>query len=107
MNNEARFSYVRVRDNREPQGDIFPAITVKKGASSMLLGTEYSSCANRLDQDIFTLSDNFSVLLGNHSLIFGTHNEMYQFENLFIQNLYGAYTFNSIDDLENGVVNNY
>lgn len=35
MNNEARFSYVRVRDNREPQGDIFPAITVKKGASSM------------------------------------------------------------------------
>ena len=107
MNNEARFSYVRVRDNREPQGDIFPAITVKKGASSMLLGTEYSSCANRLDQDIFTLSDKFSVLLGNHSLIFGTHNEMYQFENLFIQNLYGAYTFNSIDDLENGVVNNY
>lgn len=107
MNNEARFSYVRVRDNREPQGDLFPAITVKKGAASMLLGTEYSSGANRLNQDIFTLSDNFSVLVGNHSFVFGTHNEMYQFENLFIQNLTGAYTFGSIQDLKDGKVSNY
>lgn len=107
MNNEARFSYVRVRDNREPQGDMFPAITVKKGAATMLLGTEYSSGANRLDQDIFTFSDNFSLLVGSHSFVFGTHNEMYQFENLFIQNLTGAYTFNSIQDLKDGKVNNY
>lgn len=99
MNNELRASYVRVRDFRNPQGSPFPSITVKDGSNnSMTLGTEYSSVANALDQDIITLTDNFSWLIGDHHLTFGTHNELYFFENLFIQNAYGSYTFNSIDN---------
>lgn len=105
MNNELRASYVRVRDSRDPQGNPFPSITIKDGSNDALtLGTEYSSMANSLNQDIISLTDNFSWLVGNHHLTFGTHNELYFFKNLFIQNLYGSYTFNSIDNfLQNKV----
>lgn len=107
MNNELRASYVRVRDSREYEGDPFPSITVKDGANDIILGTEYSSAANSLNQDIITLTDNFSWLVGNHNLTFGTHNELYFFKNLFIQNLYGSYTFKSIDDFKNNKIDSY
>lgn len=97
MNNELRASYVRVRDSRVPEGEPLPSITIKDGSDrSIILGTEYSSAANCLDQDIISLTDNFNWLIGNHSLTIGTHNELYFFENLFIQNSYGSYTFNSL-----------
>ncbi|MEG2228814.1 MAG: carboxypeptidase regulatory-like domain-containing protein [Odoribacter sp.] len=109
MNNELRASYVRVRDQRTPQGDPFPNITVKNvdGKNTVNLGTEYSSVANSIDQDIISLTDNFNWLVGSHSITFGTHNELYFFKNLFIQNLYGSYEFNSINDLINDKVNQY
>jgi hypothetical protein len=108
FNNELRASYVRVRDNRDPQGDPFPYISISKvDDSTVYLGTDYSSCANSLNQDIFSLTDNFNWLLGNHSLTFGTHNELYTFENLFIQNLYGAYAFSSLDDFLNDNIYSY
>lgn len=107
MNNELRASYVRVRDAREPQGDPFPSITVKDGGNSIFFGTEYSSVANSLNQDIVTLTDNFNWLAGSHHLTFGTHNELYFFENLFIQNPYGSYTFNTMDNFLNNTVDMY
>lgn len=108
MNNELRASYVRVRDNREPNGERFPSIQIKNvDGGTVYLGTEYSSAANRLDQDILTLTDNFNWLVGKHNLTFGTHNELYFFENLFIQNLHGQYNFNSLDNFLNGKVDRY
>lgn len=109
LNNELRASYVRVRDSRDPQGDPFPYIQINNisGRNNAYLGTDYSSIANKLNQDIFTLTDNFSWLQGNHNFTFGTHNELYHFKNLFIQNLYGAYTFASLDDFLNNKVETY
>lgn len=54
--------------------------------------------ANSLDQDIWTLEDNLTWYKGNHTLTFGTHNEIYDFSNLFIQDLYGTYNFQTPDD---------
>ncbi len=113
VNNEFRVSYVTVRDNRQPFGDPFPNFYIKtvtnpnKKNASINLGTEYSSCANALDQDILTLTDNLTWLVGKHNLTFGTHNELYRFENLFIQNLYGSYTFDNLDGFLNGTVSAY
>jgi len=98
MNNEFRASYVRVRDERVPKGDAFPYIKIYDGKNTITMGTDYSSAANRLNQDIITFTDNFNYLRGNHNLTFGTHNEIYFFENLFIQNLYGSYTFNDVNE---------
>ena len=98
MSNEARVSYVRVRDKRT-SGAAAPSITFYSvGQGTVNIGNEYSSMANGLDQDIYTLEDNFTWYKGDHTFTFGTHNEAYKFSNLFIQNLYGCYYFNTPDD---------
>lgn len=98
LSNELRGTYVRVRDKRT-SGAAFPSITVNNvGDGSISLGNEYNSMANSLDQDIYTIEDNLTLLAGNHTFTLGTHNEFYTFDNLFIADLYGAYTFKNYDD---------
>ncbi|MBP3203183.1 MAG: carboxypeptidase regulatory-like domain-containing protein [Bacteroidales bacterium] len=108
MNNELRLSWVRVRDKRNPLGANFPMFQIGGvGDGTLCIGNERSSVANRLDQDIFSLTDNFSWYLGNHTLTFGTHNELYRFTNLFIQDKYGTYYFDSPQDLYDGKIKQY
>ena len=98
VSNEARVSYVGVRDKRDV-GAPFPSISVAGvGGGTVNLGNERSSMANSLDQDIWTIEDNLTWYNGNHTLTFGTHNEFYNFSNLFIQDLYGTYSFQTPDD---------
>lgn len=102
--NEARLAYTRVRDNRETLGDPFPQVSVTIARVDNLnrvarAGGETFSNANELDQDVFEFTDNFTYFAGNHTVTLGTSNQFYTFRNLFIRELYGAYTFNSINDL--------
>ena len=109
ISNEARASYVSVRDKRSP-GQPFPMIQVKNvgtGGGTVNIGNERSSMANQLDQDIFTLEDNLTWYKGNHTFTFGTHNEFYKFSNLFIQDLYGSYFYNTPADLYAGKIYRY
>lgn len=112
--NEARIGATYVRDSRDVpyQG---PSITIKNvggsydvtadswstGTVTAYIGTEYSSGANVLNQDIYTLEDNLSWYLGDHTLTFGTHNELYSMYNLFIQASNGAYYYDSLDKFLN------
>lgn len=106
--NEFRASATFVRDHREVpyQG---PAVRVMNlesadGSSKNIqvgLGTEYSSGANRLDQDIYSFEDNFSWYKGAHTMTFGTHNEYYRISNLFIQAANGSWDFENLDDFMN------
>ncbi len=100
MNNQFQASYVRVRDHREPYG-IAPMIQISNvGDGTLSLGTERSSTANALNQDVVSFTDNFNLYLGNHTLTFGTHGEYYKFKNLFIQDNYGTYYFDNFDDFK-------
>ncbi len=112
--NEARAGLTMVRDSREVpyQG---PNIYIKNvggtydsstdlwstGSTVVNLGTEFSSGANILNQDIYTIEDNLSLYKGNHTITFGTHNEFYKMYNLFIQASNGAYYYNSLNDFLN------
>lgn len=96
--NEALLSYVRVRDLRNPYG-VYPMISVAGvGNGSVSFGTERSSCANGLNQDIWSFTDNVNWYKGDHTVTFGVHGELLKFGNLFIQDAYGSYYFNSPDD---------
>ncbi len=92
VSNEARASYVRVRDKRDVASP-FPMISVQVTGGTVNIGNERSSMANSLDQDIFTVEDNVTWFRGNHTFTFGTHNEFYKFANLFIQDINGSYEF--------------
>lgn len=101
ISNKLSIGYTRVRDNRDPLGDPFPSVTVNIGSSrTITLGSEYSSVANQLDQDNFTFTNDFSIFLGKHNLTFGTHDELYKFYNLFVQNIYGNYAYDSLASFE-------
>ena len=72
-----------------------PVTGFKYGTNTINIGTEYSSGVNTLKQDIFTLEDNLSWYLGNHSITFGTHNEFYNMRNGFVQYANGEYAYNA------------
>lgn len=102
--NELRASASYVRDHRDIAYNA-PTIQISSGISTnnvgVNIGTEFSSGANSLDQDIYTFEDNLSWYKGNHTLTFGTHNEIYRMKNLFIQGSNGAWYFRSLDNFLN------
>lgn len=115
LSNELRVGYTRVRDFRDPDSYgpnvqitvANPVGETKKQNNTIYLGTEYSSGANRLNQDVYTITDNFTWYKGTHTMTFGTHNEIYSIYNLFIQNCTGSWTYNSLDDFMDNRPNTY
>ena len=105
--NEFRASASFIRDHRDVayQGPTIQISNILGGDGATRItaniGTEYSSGANLLDQDIYTFEDNLSWYLGNHTLTFGTHNEIYRIKNLFIQAVNGSWYYNSLNDFLN------
>jgi hypothetical protein len=109
--NELRVVYSRERNVRGiPPGFVaFPEVQVYSDnlVQSVTLGAEYSSQANKLNQDIIQVSDDITLVKGQHTFSLGTQNEFYKFWNLFIQNAMGSYVFKSLADFQTGVSQGY
>ncbi|WP_303312095.1 carboxypeptidase regulatory-like domain-containing protein [Hymenobacter sp. BT730] len=102
IGNNLILSYGRIRDNRDVAGSIFPQAQISDKGRTLFVGSERSSVANELDQDIIELTDNVTKTFGKHNFTLGTHNEIFKFRNLFINNLNGRYDFSSINNFVNG-----
>lgn len=111
FSNEFRFGYTRVRDFRDLMGGRVPNIQLTNFIAGDGLkfnaGSEPYSAANSLDQDIYTITDNFNMFFGKHNITIGTHNEIYKFKNVFIRDNTGTYTFTSFDNFVNMKMSNY
>jgi hypothetical protein len=110
MVNELRFTYSNIRDRRgaSPIEDKpFPFVQVNLSSGTVRAGRENFSTANELDQDVFELNDDLTLLRGRHTFTIGTHNEFFKFRNLFIRDSFGNYQFNSLDLLEQGMAQSY
>lgn len=94
--NEARFVYTRIRDERDP-GSLFPSLTFGLGPGDLTGGIGRFNQANRLDQDLFEIADDFTYITGAHTLTFGTQNKIFSFSNLFIQDFAGTYEFDPFE----------
>ena len=105
--NNLIIGYTSVRDDRDPVGQDFPNVFILDGEGSISFGSEAFSTANALDQNIFTITDNFKIYKGDHTLTIGTHNEFISFYNLFIRQNYGSYFFTSLDNFYSGNVAGY
>jgi hypothetical protein len=107
VSNKLLLSYSRIRDNRETPGALFPTFEINASGNRYTFGTERSSAANQLDQDIVELTDNVTRAIGKHTLTLGTHNEFFKFRNLFLNNGNGYYQFSSLPNFYRGVANNF
>lgn len=105
VSNEFRATAVFVRDDRTvPYAGANIFIT---DAFRVTLGTDYSSGANAVHSDVYTISDNVSIFKGNHNITVGTHNELMRFYNVFLEGAYGSYGFSSINDFFQNEINAY
>ncbi|HEY0037749.1 MAG TPA: carboxypeptidase regulatory-like domain-containing protein, partial [Longimicrobium sp.] len=105
--NELRLGYNRVRDNRDVEGGRFPRVQVNFGTRNVIGGTENNSTANSLDQDAFEITNDLTIPAGAHTFTIGTNNEFAKFSNLFANNLYGNYRFDSFADFQAGNASQY
>ncbi|MBT8461241.1 MAG: carboxypeptidase regulatory-like domain-containing protein, partial [Gemmatimonadetes bacterium] len=108
--NELLLNFETVRDLRDPVVDYAQiAVDVDSpfGSNTLVIGAEEFSQANSLDQDIFQLTDNLSRSFGNHRMTFGANVEYFKFNNLFFPASIGIYEYDSLDDLENGIIGAY
>lgn len=106
--NSLIIGYTSVIDDRDPIGGDFPRVRIDDGASRIYFGSEAFSTGNKLEQSTFTITDNFSIFKGKHTITIGTHNEFYSTYNLFIRQNYGEYQFSSVDDfLNDSLATNY
>ena len=109
MANELRIGYTTIRDKRTPLFAPAPEIQINiedAGGSDIgevRLGVERFSQQNALEQNTFEFTNNLLYFTGDHTLTFGTHNEFISFDNLFIQDAFGAYEFDiTLENLRNG-----
>jgi len=106
--NNLIIGYTKVADDRDPSGNPFPSVQIRDGSGNIQFGGEQYSTANLLDQKVFTITDNFEIYRGAHTLTIGTHNEFSSSKNLFFANNYGFYRFSNLNDfLTNALPNQY
>jgi len=94
--NSLKFGYTNVLDDRDPMGDPFPAVVIEDGEGTIHFGSEIYSTGNNLHQKIFTITDNFQIYKGQHTITVGTHNEFYSIYNLFMRRAFGYYEYDDI-----------
>ncbi len=90
--------FTRVFDDRDPLEDPFPYVLIEDGGGEIVFGSERFSTANQLAQNIFTLTNNYNMYRGRHTITLGTHNEFYDIYNLFIRENFGVYEYASLND---------
>lgn len=88
----------QIRDFRTTYGAYFPSIEISHNGGTVQMGTDRSSAANELDQDILEVTNNVKIFKGKHSFTIGTHNEFFKFRNLFLNNVNGRWRFASLND---------
>jgi hypothetical protein len=112
--NELLLSANIIRDKRTPfvrepviVVQNFPQVSDPTQIYTIQAGGEEFSHANELDQNIYEITNNFSIPVGAHRLTLGARWEGYKVRNLFGQNTFGRWQFDNQANFEAGVVEQY
>lgn len=104
FSNELQVGYTIIDDFRSfaqpaPQIEVVVPQADGSGTTNLIAGTERSSQGNELYQTILEISDNISFPIGSHNITIGTKNFFYYSDNLFAQDRFGRWQFQSLDSL--------
>ncbi len=96
--NKLRLVYTLFRDTRDPFSAPFPVINItKNNVRYIIAGHEPFSINNILNQDAFQATDNFNIILPNHTVTLGASYESFKFANSFNLTGYGPAIFSNAD----------
>ncbi|QNK64011.1 TonB-dependent receptor [Pedobacter sp. PAMC26386] len=98
--NNLQLIYTGLRDFRKAKGAPFPIVDIEDGAGANYIsaGTEPYSASNVLNQDIYTLNNNFNIFTGNHTITIGGSVGYQKFQNSLTQFLYGQFRYKNMSD---------
>lgn len=116
MSNQLLFTYSYIDDKRDPNCSNFPFVDIMAGYEAdatgkvtsqtlepyISFGTELFSYNNRVQNKIFTLTDNFTYYLGAHKITAGFNFEHQLANNSYMRGGTGYYRYRSLDDFFNG-----
>ena len=113
MSNQLNVGYTAIADPKRgiPGGQAFPFIEVlEPDASGNLLyytavGNELFTVGNLLENNVFNITDNFSIYSGKHTYTIGANFEYMTFKNAFNPVFNGFYRFTSYDSFVETVIN--
>jgi len=106
--NNLLIGYTSNNADRDPAGSPFPTVIIGDGlnvfrSQGLVFGAEPFSTANGLETEVLTITNNFQIFSGRHTITLGTHNEFTRVKNLFFAFNFGQYRYNSVDDFINNV----
>ncbi len=105
--NELRMGYNRITD--EGKSDrLLPYVQISKLYDTpsdernnnirVCIGTNPYNGMNHLVQNSVSIADNISIYTGDHTITFGTQNEIFTNKVTYLANAFGTYTYNTIAD---------
>ncbi|PRP67509.1 TonB-dependent receptor [Nonlabens agnitus] len=98
LSNNLVIGYTTVNDNRDPLGNPFPRVSIGDGPGGINLGSEAFSTGNILEQEVFTVTNNFEIQSGAHNITVGANFENFDVRNVFVRENFGSYNFSSLAD---------
>ncbi|MFS4415864.1 TonB-dependent receptor [Maribacter sp. 2307ULW6-5] len=113
MSNQLNIGYTSIQDPKRgvPGGQAFPFIEVLEPDESgnllyyTALGNELFTVGNLLENDVFNVTNNFSIYSGDHTFTIGANLELMTFRNAFNPVFNGFYRFTSRDSFVETVIN--
>jgi hypothetical protein len=105
--NSIILGYTSIHDYRTPtSSDIsFPQTEIAYNGGTIFIGNEREATIFNLKQKTFEITDNFNFSLGKHSILIGTHNELYKIDYGFVNSWNGRIAYKSLQDYFDGKVN--
>lgn len=103
LNNTLLLGYSAIRDYRNPTSSnvMFPQVEIAYNGGTIFLGNDREASVFNMKQKTFEITDNLTYKVGNHTLLFGTHNELYNINYGFVNALNGRISYKSLTDFYN------
>jgi len=106
--NKFQIGYTALRDFRSQHSpsDTMPFVDILDGSGNIFtsFGYEMYTYNNKLNTDVYQLSDIFKLYKGAHELTFGTQDYYRKYQNAFAPGYEGVYQFNSLNDFRNSLL---
>ena len=109
ISNQFLATFTKIQSDKAHEGDNFPFIDILGATTGdkrnfISVGNEpFNGNNNKVHNDVYSITDNFSYYSGKHSLTAGISYEFQKVGNMFMRGSQGYYVYASVNDF----VNNY
>lgn len=97
--------YSTIKDFRDPQSSNigFAQVEIGYNGGTIFLGNDREATVFNMKQNTTEITDNVTYKKGNHTWLFGTHNELYDINYGFVNALNGRVSYSTLTDFYNSI----